>query len=150
MNGGSPYSVRIVRGIHDGSAPISVGDFLGVPRAVDPPPSGIASDRRVVFTAEGDTTGTPTFHLHMMSDAQGVPVWRGVTCGSIYDIALPDLSSIGVTWPPPASTLSWTMWSITGPSQYTDFTYRWLGQSYWRAYASATYGVEFPQLIELP
>jgi hypothetical protein len=146
MNGGSPYSVRIVSGIHDGSAPIVVGDFLGVPRAVDPPPSGTASGRRVELVSEGDTTGTPTFHLHMMSDDTGAPVWRGVTCGGMNEIDLPDLSSIGVTWPPPGRTLSWTIWSIVGPagSQYRDFTYRWFGQSYWRAYASATYGATFP------
>lgn len=144
MNGGSPYSVRIVRGILDGSAPIMVGDFVGVPRAVDPPPSGVASGRRVEFAPEGDTTGAPTFHLHMMSDGNGVPVWRGVTCGAMNAIDLPDLSSIDVTWPPPDTQLSWTIWSIAGPSDYRNFTYRWLGQAYWRAYASGTYGAQFP------
>jgi hypothetical protein len=145
-NGGSPYSVRIVRGILDGSAPLDVGDFVGVPRPIDPPPSGMGTGRRVEFAAEGDTTGVPTFHLHMMSDATGNPVWRGITCGSMYEIDLPDLSSIGVTWPPPDAQLSWTLWSITGPSaaDYRQFTYRWLGQSYWRGYASATYGATFP------
>lgn len=146
MNGGSPYSVRIVRGIQDGSAPITVGDFLGVPRAVDPPPGGTGSGRRVEFAPEGSTTGVPTFHIHMMSDATGAPVWRGVTCGGMYSIDLPDLQSIGVEWPPPNTTLSWTMWSIIGPSDYRNFTYRWFGQSYWRAYASATYGATFPLL----
>ena len=143
QSGGSPYSVRIVRGILDGSAPISVGDFLGVPRATDPPPSGLGSGRRVAFTPEGNTTGTPTFHLHMMSDAAGLPVWRGVTC-DLNALELPDLSSIGVSWPPTSQTLSWTIWSIKAPSAYTNFTYRWLGQSYWRAYASASYAVQFP------
>ncbi len=149
-NGGSPYSVRIVRGLQDASAPITVGDFIGVPRPVDPPASGTASGRRVEFAPEGNTTGVPTFHLHMMSDANGVPVWRGVTCGSVYAIELPDLSSIGVAWPPTDTQLSWTLWSIAGPSDYRHFTYRWFGQSYWRSFASGSYGAQFPQLLEQP
>jgi hypothetical protein len=62
------------------------------------------------------------------------------------EIDLPDLSSIGVQWPPPNRTLSWTIWSIVGPagSNYRNLTYRWFSQSYWRAYASATYGATFP------
>lgn len=145
--GGSPNSVRIVRGILDGGAPIEVGGFIGVPRATDPPPSGVGSGRRVAFAPEGDTTGVPTFHLHMMSDQQGNPVWRGVTCGDMRAIELPDLSSIGVAWPPAETTLSWSIWSIAGPGPYHDFTYRWLGNSYWRAYASASYAAQFPAPI---
>jgi hypothetical protein len=142
-NGGSPNSVRIVRGILDGGAPIPVTGFLGVPRAVDPPPSGIGTGRRVEFAPEGDVTGTPTFHLHMVSDSVGNPVWRGITCDQ-HAVELPDLSSIGVSYPPTGETLSWTVWSIQGPGPYHDFTYRWLGNNYWRAYASASYAVEFP------
>ncbi len=150
QSGGSPYSVRIVRGILDGSAPIVVDGFLGVPRAIDPPPSGLGSGRRVEFAPEGATTGVPTFHLHMLSDDLGNPVWRGITCGGMHQIALPDLSTIGVSWPPPSRTLSWTIWSITGPGPYPQFTYRWLGQSYWRAYASASFAAQFPEPVQLP
>ena len=57
MHPRSPNSVRIVRGILDGGAPVRVGGFIGVPRAVDPPPSGLGSGRRVAFAPEGDTTG---------------------------------------------------------------------------------------------
>lgn len=143
-HGGSPNSVRIVRGIVDASAPVVIGDFLGVPRAVDPPPSGVGSGRRVEFAPEGDPAGAATFHLHMMSDDAGNPVWRGVTCGDVTALDLPDLSSIGVAWPPTGRTLSWTIWSITGFAPYPQFTYRWLSNLYWQAYASASYAVEFP------
>jgi len=142
--GGSPFSVRIVRELVDASAPIVIGDFLGVPRPLDPPAGGVASGRRVVFAPEAPASGTPTFHLHMLADGDGNPVWRGITCAGVQDVALPDLSSIGVAWPPTGEPLSWTMWSITGPGPYRDFTYRWLGSAYWRAYASATYAAEFP------
>ena len=145
-NGGSPNSVRIVRGVRDSGAPVVVGDFIGVPRAVDPPPSGMGSGRRVEFQPEGDVTGQPTFNLHMMSDAVGNPVWRGVTCGDVRALTLPDLTSIGVNFPPTDETLAWTIWSITGPGPYTNFTYRWLGSAYWRAYASASYAATFPGL----
>lgn len=142
--GGAPFSVRIVRGVRATSTPVVVGDFLGVPRAIDPPPDGIGSARQVRFAPEGETTGTPTFHLHMLSDASGNPVWRGITCGGEHALDLPDLSSIGLVWPPPGAPLSWTIYSITGPGPYRDFSYRWLNFSYWRGYAAATYGVQFP------
>lgn len=147
--GGSPNSVRILRGILDASQPVIVRDFIGVPRATDPPPSGIGSGRRVAFDPEGDVTGRPTYHLHMMSDQQGNPVWRGITCGDIEAIDLPDLSSFGVNWPPTEETLSWTIWSIEAAGPYHDFTYRWLGSAYWRGYASASYAVTFPTPISL-
>jgi hypothetical protein len=147
-SGGSPYSVRIVRGIHDGSVPVVVRDFIGVPRPLDPPASGVSSGRRVEFAPEagtaGPATGVPTFHLHMMSDDSGNPVWRGITCEGVHAIELPDLSSIGVSWPPTGTTLSWTIWSIAGPGPYTQFTYRWMSSLYWRAYASASYAAQFP------
>ena len=120
------------------------GRAVREPGPLDPPAGGIASGRRVVFAPEAPAAGTPTFHLHMLADGDGNPIWRGITCAGVQDVALPDLSSIGVAWPPTGQPLSWTMWSITGPGPYRDFTYRWLGSAYWRAYASATYAVEFP------
>lgn len=142
--GGSPFSVRMVRGLHDASAPITVGDFIGVPLAIDPAPGGLASGRRVRFINSGDTTGTPTFHLHMLFDTQGNPLWRGITCDTMHSVDLPDLSSIGVDWPPHDQLTTWVAWSIKTPAPYREFTYRWLGLAYWQSYASASFQARFP------
>jgi hypothetical protein len=142
--GGSPYSVRIVRGLDDPSTPVVIGDFLPVPRAGDPGPSGLATARRITLTAEPPANATPTFRLHMLSGPNGEPIWRGITCGNLTSVDLPDLSSIGVSWPPPLEWVTWVSWAITAQADYNQFTYRWLGSSYWRAYATDAWNVQFP------
>ena len=142
--GGSPYSVRILRGIADTSQPVVVGDFLAVPRAGNPGPGGLANGRSLHVTSEAPAAGQPTFRLHMLSGPVGEPIWRGITCGALTDIDLPDLSSIGVAWPPSLEWVTWVSWSIATPAPYDQFTYRWLGSAYWRAYASDAWNVQFP------
>jgi hypothetical protein len=142
--GGAPFSVRIERGIRETSTPISIGDFIGVPQGVDPANNGIASGRRVRFVNEGDTTGQPTFHVHMLYDQQGNPLWRGITCSAMRNVTLPDLSIVNHDYPPHGQPTIWVAWSIAANGNYRDFTYRWLGIAYWRAYASNTFTVQFP------
>jgi hypothetical protein len=141
---GAPNSARIVRGIKDPSHPIRVAGFLGVPRAGDPAPEGVASSARHAIIAPEHETAAPTFHLHYLAKADGTPVWRGVTCGAELDTPLPDLSSIGVAFPPPDERLYWTTWSIQVPGNFNQYTYRWNGSSYWTAYASDAAWVTFP------
>jgi hypothetical protein len=143
--GGSPLSGRIVRGMPALGA-VTIGDFLGTPHAVDPPRDGVASGRRVVFAPDGSDR-TPTFHEHLLSTMDGTPVWRGITCGELRDVELPDLSSAGFDWPPTGEQLVWTMWAvdIAGGGAYDAFTYRWLGATYWDAYADDAVYVQFPQ-----
>src|SRR5262249_17532045 len=45
----SPYSVRIVRNMRDVSAPVVIDDFLGVPRATDPPNAETSSTHHLVL-----------------------------------------------------------------------------------------------------
>ncbi len=141
---GAPMSARIVRGVKDTSQLVKVSGFLGVPRAADPAPEGIASTPRRALIAPEHETAQPTFHLHYLSTDQGVPVWRGVTCGAEIDTPLPDLSSIGVVFPPPDQRLYWTTWSIQVPGNFNQYTYRWNGSPYWTAYASDSAWVTFP------
>ena len=134
--GGAPMSGRIVHGIRDASQPIEVSGFVGVPRLTDPPNGGSTTDRHATFTPEAETQ-KPTFHLHYLSDAAGNPVWRGVACGAETDIALPDLSSIGRVFPPTGTQLWWSVWSIQSQTDdFDQYTYRWNGANYWRAYAN--------------
>lgn len=142
--GGAPYSVRVVREVAATTAPIVIGDFLGVPRATDPAPAGLATGRHLRFTPEGPPSATPTFRLHMLSDELGNPVWRGITCGAMTDVELPDLSSIGVSYPAPGAIHTWVNWAMTTPAPYDQFSYRWLGSAYWQAYTTDAWNVQFP------
>lgn len=142
--GGSPYSVRIVRGIHDASTPVTVGDFLPVPRAGNPGPGGVANGRSIHLISEPPANAVPTFRLHMLSGPTGEPLWRAITCGDLTDVDLPDLSSIGVTYPPSLTWVTWVTYAISTPTNYNQFTYRWLGSNYWTAYASDAWNVQFP------
>ncbi|MEZ4401098.1 MAG: IPT/TIG domain-containing protein [Kofleriaceae bacterium] len=142
--GGAPFSVRVVRGVTDPSAPVVVDQFLPVPRAADPAPMSVATGRHLRLGAEPPATGVPTFRLHMLSDADGDPVFRAVTCGAMTDVELPDLSSIGVTYPAPGEVMTWVSWAISTPAPYNQFSYRWLGTAYWTSYATDAWTVSFP------
>lgn len=142
--GAPPFSVRVVRGVSDTNAPIAIGDFLPVPRAVDPTLTTTATGRRLVLGGEPPARGVPTFRLHTLSDAVGNPVWRGVTCGEQTTVDLPDLSSIGVTYPPQGEPVTWVSWAISTAGSYDTFSYRWFGSAYWRAYATDAWTVQFP------
>lgn len=145
--GSNPFSVRFVRGLSALGA-VDIGGFLGVPRPVDPPFDGTATSRRVEFAPEGNDEA-PTFHMHLLSTETGDPVWRGITCGGRYQLDLPDLTPAGVSWPPAGQRLVWTVWSIDAVGDdFNQFTYRWLGATYWSGYAAdagyATWPVEAP------
>jgi len=141
--GSSPFSIRIERGVTELGA-IEIGDFLGVPRPIDPPEGGVASGRRLEFAPDG-IDREPTFHMHLLSTMDGQPVWRGVTCGGLHAIELADLSGAGYAWPPTGEQLVWTMWSVdVAGGDYAQWTYRWLGASYWTGYAADAVYASFP------
>jgi hypothetical protein len=142
--GGPPMSGKIVRGVKDLSQPIAISGFVGVPRPIDPAPGGVASGRHAVFAPEHETLA-PTFHIHYLSDGAGNPVWHGISCGAETDVALPDLSPIGRVWPPPMTPLYWSVYSIkSATDDFNQFTYRWTGSAYWRAYATDGGSVQWP------
>jgi|JI10StandDraft_1071094.scaffolds.fasta_scaffold43165_2 hypothetical protein len=142
--GAPPFSVRVVREVTSTNRPVVIDDFLAVPRALDPTPTAVASGRRVVVGGLPPADAVPTFRLHMLYDAVGNPVWRGITCGELTTVELPDLSAQGVSYPPSAQPTTWVSWSITTAGSYDTFSYRWLGSAYWRAYATDSWVVQFP------
>lgn len=146
--GSNPFSVRVVRGVDDLSAPIVVDGFLGVPRPVDPPNYGVASSMHLQFLAEGATTGTATFSMHRLQSAtDGAPLWRIFARGDQLDIPLYDLVTSGALPPIPATPeyVYWTIYEITVPGlDFDDFNYRHLNANYWSAYAADVFVVQFP------
>jgi len=144
-SGNSPYSVRIERGVTGISTPITIGDFLGTPRPLDPAPNQVASGLALEIENEAPATGAPTFHLHMFSDDAGNQLLRMFTRGTVLRAPLPNLLGKGVPVFPTDTDVSWTFYSIQIPDlSFDDFTYRQLRADYWSAYAADSYFVRFP------
>ncbi len=145
--GSNPFSVRVLRGITDLSAPVIVEDFLGSPRPVDPPYTGLpATWQHVQFAPEAGTTGTSTFNIDLISDFEGIPFWRIFTDGNVFDVPLPDFSGpAGSTPLPVGEFLIWTVYEIgIEGGTFDQFNYGWLNANYWSAYAADAWAVQFP------
>ncbi len=143
--GNSPFSVRIASAITNVSLPITIGDFLGTPRPIDPAPDSLASALSVLIENEAPATGLPTFHMHEFSDEEGTQLLRMFSRGSALLSPIPDLSDKNVPLFPTDKDVSWTFYSIQIPElSFDDFNYRHLRASYWSAYAADSYWVRFP------
>jgi hypothetical protein len=145
MNNSNPFSIRVARGYNNVTAPVTVEDFLGVPRMVDPLPGGIATGRQHEFASEGPSDGKATFHAHIFRTSVGEPLMRVFTHGDVFQVPIPDISFGGLTPFPANEDVSWTIWSITVPgATFNDFNYRFLSSQTWNAYASDASFVQFP------
>lgn len=145
----NPYSSRVVRGFDDMSAPLTVGDFIGNPRQLDPVPDGGPGSRvGLTYEMEAPSTGQPTFNLHLLTDGDGVQVARIITRGNVRDVDIPDLTAFGQPPFPTEQDISWTLWSIriAGGASFDEFTYRQLSSLYWEAYAVDANWVQFPNV----
>ena len=141
----NPYSSRVLRGYSDMSSTLTVGDYIGTPRHIDPAPAGVASGMRLSYLSEGPATGDVTFHLHLLTDVDGVKLARIITRGDVYDVDIPDLTSFGLPAFPGGVDVNWTVWSLRIPgATFDQFTYRQLSSLYWEAYAVDSALVQFP------
>ncbi len=144
-DGNAPYSVRVARGYDDITAPLTIGDFLPVPRPKDPRPNSVASRDHLEISLDGDTTGQPTFYIHLLSNGDGDQLYRIISRGDVLDVNIPDLTAEGMPPLPSGEDISWTFWSIQVPGgSFDQFTYRQLSALYWSAYAADSYWVQFP------
>ena len=138
-----PYSARIVRGVRDVSRPVDIDDFVGVPRAVDPPAGGSGSSHRLVMSSDGGKA-TPAFFYHRLTATDGTPVYRILARGDRLEVPLYDLTGAGL---PPLTTqpLIWSVTTVSVPGvTFDSFTYAQLNANLWHAYAAATFNVAFP------
>lgn len=141
----NPFSVRVVRGISTISEQVTVGEFVGVPRPVDPPPGMMAANRAVSFIAEAPANGAATFHAHYLQSATSEPLWRVFTCPENFDFDFPDLSEGGASGLPGDTDLVWTIWRIrVDGTTYNQFNHRLLSVLYQSAYAADAFIVQFP------
>tara|TARA_R110002096_G_scaffold44524_3_gene119706 strand:- start:11587 stop:13683 length:2097 start_codon:yes stop_codon:yes gene_type:complete len=144
-SGNSPFSVRIERGVTNVHVPVTIGDFLGTPRPIDPAPNSLASSLELELLNEAPADGAPTFHMHTFSDDEGTQLLRMFARGTTLRAPIPNLLGKGVPVFPNDRDVSWTFYSIQIPDlSFDDFTYRHLGANYWSAYAADSYFVRFP------
>ncbi len=143
--GNSPYSVRIERGVTGVHTPITIGDFLGTPRPLDPGPNEVATGLEVELENEAPARGESTFHMHSFTDDEGTQLLRMFSRGSTLRAPIPNLVGKDVPVFPTDRDVSWTFYSIQIPElSFDDFNYRHLRASYWSAYAADSYFVRFP------
>lgn len=144
----NPYSSRVVRGLSEMSATLTVGDFIGNPRQLDPAPDGVGSRVGLSYDLEAPSTGQPTFNMHLLTDADGLQLARIITRGDVMDVDIPDLTGFGLPPMPTEQDISWTLWSvrIAGGVTFDEFTYRQLSALYWEAYAVDANWVQFPNV----
>jgi len=144
--GTNPFSVRIARGYDDVSLPLTIDDFLPMPRPVDPRPNQTATGMHIVTAPEGPPVGEATFHLHYLEGDDGTAYWRIFARGDVWDIDIPDLTGEGFpSLPASPNQMVWTFWSIQVPgTDFDHFTYSFTRALYWSAYAADAYYVRFP------
>lgn len=144
--GVSPFSVRILRGVSDGTSPVEIGAFLGTPRPADPLPEQTASARAMMFAPEGPAAGDATFHVHYLQTVDGVRLLTAFTSPDLFNLDIPDLSAVGFGVVPAGTQLAWTIYRIRVPGMTFDkFTYQLLSGLYWEAYAADANFVQFPE-----
>jgi hypothetical protein len=148
-DGGAPYSVRVERGL-DADAirqPIVIGDFLGVPHALDPASGQMGSGGHLVWEPEGATTGLATLSYHVISTvAEGKPLWRLFARGGRRDLPLYDVVTWGGMDPMPSpDELVWSIYEIRIPGiTFDQVSYRNINFNQWSAYANDGFVVSLP------
>jgi hypothetical protein len=146
-SGGSPQSVRVVRGVDDIAVPLAVAGFLGVPRPEDPLPGQTASWMHLAWAPEGGGgAASMSYHRVVTNEFLASPEWRLYARGGQRDLRLPDLVSVGGVPPVPANReLVWSFYEITlAAGDFDDFTYRLININQWSAYATDTVVVKLP------
>ncbi|MFH0902703.1 MAG: hypothetical protein V2A73_18890, partial [Pseudomonadota bacterium] len=148
-----PFSMRIVRGIKDLSAPVEIGNFLGLPRAIDPEPYGTVSashlqfepDRTPASEASSGPDGEATFIWHKLIMPPEQTMWTIIARGDQFDVPLPDVTEESGAWDFPTDDIWWVVYEATVPGlDFNNWSYRHLNPVYWSAYAISYFTVRIP------
>jgi hypothetical protein len=126
-----PYTTQKRTGVRQGSAPLQLNGFLGIPQTAAPPQNGgpIPDDRMLRFKLDGPEPDLITVDIMGGDD---MPAWSLVLPGSAREVPIPDLSSIkGQTDIAPG----FVQWSLTAMKiddfHYNEFQYTYLSRRYW-------------------
>lgn len=143
-NGQYPYSKVYRTGLVSGLNPIVVSSWLGIPVAVDPPPGGVPSTNRLIWSAQG---ATPSFNIvSVRTFPDGDPYWRVYLHGQVTQFVLPDLFGLGPGLDGhPAGQMFWHVLPVTVDGMdFNNFSYRYLNERYWSATSGNGFLFSFP------
>ncbi len=138
----NPFSVKIIRDITHPWEPVIMEDFIGIPYPVDPSYGSTISGMHMEFGHEGNA---PDFWLVMLQTyPDQAPLWRILLPGSQTEYELPDLALIAGLPEPPSGYNVWVIFGISADGFiFDEFSYRYLSNDYWSAYAADAFIFEF-------
>lgn len=145
-NGLYPYSKVYLPVLPAGPADIVVDQWLGIPQAVDPEPSGVPTTSRMIWDATGVE---PTFNVVLVkTHPDGNAYWRLYLHGSVKQFVLPDLFGLGPGLDGhPSGEMYWHVIPIwVDGMDFNNFSYRYLNDRYWGATAGNGWPFTFPDL----
>jgi hypothetical protein len=131
---GEPYSVAAERGITAVDSSITIGDFIGIPRATAPADGErMPADRVFRWEADGSE---PSLQVVVVVGADGNPAWRMFVPGNVREAPAPDFSSIPGLEDMPPGFVFWGVFSITIPGfDFDEFRYSDLNDLFWTRWA---------------
>ena len=145
-NGLYPYSKVYLPVLPAGPSDIVVDQWLGIPQAVDPAPSGVPTTSRMIWDATGVE---PTFSVVLIkTHPDGDAYWRLYLHGSVKQFVLPDLFGLGPGLDGhPSGEMFWHVIPIyVDGMDFNNFSYRYLNDRYWGATAGNGWPFTFPDI----
>jgi hypothetical protein len=137
-NGDPPYTSMVVRGIAQTDSPTIVDGWLGIPDAISPGRGlAIPKDRRLRWHSDG---APPDLQVVVIVGGDGLPAWRQIVPGSVFETSIPDLSSVEGLRDIGSGSVTWAIKAVKIPNfDYNAFQYTVLTQQYWTHEAYNTF-----------
>ncbi len=136
-----PYSFRVLGGVTNAAGGVTIGEFLGVPNAVDPPDGGRITNHLIRWSATG---AAPSFYLVLLMTFDGTPLWWMYVNGTTTSVTIPDLPAIAGLATEPAGYLFSVIWAIHVPSlDFNTWRYSDTNLLYWDAAALDLFLAQF-------
>lgn len=125
-----PYTLSVMNGVTDVDEEVVMPDFLGLPDAVAPANGArVPADRVLRWQEEGPPAD---LHVILVVGGDGQPAWRMLAPGDVFEVAMPDLSSIPEIPDVAPGTLYWVVYAVNIPGfEFDEFRYTYLNDRYW-------------------
>ena len=139
-----PSSVVLTAGINNPDDRLTVRDWVGIPRIVEPADGGMLNAaRRIRIEQNG---ANPDFFWSMISQIVSgchsgfylgdVVWWQHHFPGTAREIAIPDISMIPMLNDMPRGVYQLSVCGLrVSGFDFNNFNYRWLNRFYWTAYS---------------
>jgi len=126
-----PFTSQKRTGVRQGSAPLQLNSFLGIPQTSAPAQNGgpVPDDRMLRFKLDGPDADLITVDI---LGGDGLPFWSEVLPGSAREVPIPDLSSIKGQSDISPGFVQWTVTAVKiDDFRYNEFQYTYLSRRYW-------------------